>query len=223
MKRFPRQVSAVLFDLDGVLVDTARAHYCAWSRLAAQLGLPFDEVANEHLKGVGREESLELLLGARRTEVPTAEKRRLAALKNDWYLELIAQMQPSDLLPGAREALVAVKSAGLSIALTSASRNAKFLVGRLELDVLLDVVVDASSIVRGKPAPDIYLRGATQLSVPPAQCLGVEDAIAGVDSINAAGMLSVGVGSRTTLRHADAVIASIADFRLSDYRVEAPQ
>jgi beta-phosphoglucomutase len=221
LNTFPRSVSAILFDLDGVLVDTARAHFGAWLRLARQLGLPFDEEANERLKGVGREESLDLLLGPQASSVSGAEKRRLAALKNDWYREMIAQLRPADLLPGAREVLETVKSAGVRTGLTSASRNAKFLVGRLEIEELLDTIVDGGTIAHGKPAPEIYLRGASDLAVPPVHCLGVEDAIAGVKSIAAAGMASIGIGSRSHLVDADAVIATIAEFRLSDYRIES--
>ena len=212
----PAQLQGVAFDLDGVLTDTARAHFRAWKRLADLLGIPFDEEANEALKGVDRMGSLALILGDR-PGFGAAERARLAAQKNAWYLEEIAHFGTDDLFPGARDALHQCRSAGLGVALASASRNAPLLLERLGIAPLFDVVVDPASVAAGKPAPDIFLAAAAALSVPPAACLGVEDSEAGLAAIRAAGMPSLAVGSAPGLDAADRRIPAIAGFRLADY------
>lgn len=217
MSVFPRPLAAVLFDLDGVLTDTAQAHFVAWKRLADTLGIPFDAAANEALKGVDRMGSLDLILACGDRTVGDAERTDLAARKNRWYLEAIASFSPDDLFPGARAALEAVRAAGLGTALASASRNAPVLLERMRIADLFDVVVDPASVAHGKPAPDIFLAAAAALGVDPALCLGVEDAPAGIAAIHAAGMPALGIGSRAALPDADAILAGIADFRLEAY------
>lgn len=212
----PVHLQGVAFDLDGVLTDTARAHFRAWKRLADSLGIPFDEEANEALKGVDRMGSLALILGDR-PGFDEEERRRLAAVKNDWYLEEIAHFGPDDLFPGAREALMQCRDAGLKLALASASRNAPLLLRRLGIDALFDHVVDPASVDQGKPAPDIFLAAASALALPPATCLGVEDSEAGLRAIKAAGMPSLAVGASASLAGADRRIENIAAFDLSDY------
>lgn len=212
----PTPLDAVAFDLDGVLTDTARAHFRAWKRLADMLGIAFDETANEALKGVDRLASLALILGDR-PGFDTAARARLATVKNGWYLEEIARFGPGDLFPGARDAIRRCRAAGLSVALASASRNAPLLLARLGIDGLFDIVVDPASVAHGKPAPDIFLAAARGVGAAPARTLGVEDAAAGIAAIRAAGMPSLGVGDSVTLREADRVIAGIADFDLRDY------
>jgi beta-phosphoglucomutase len=212
-------ISAILFDLDGVLTDTAHAHYIAWKRLADELGVPFDAEANEALKGVDRMGSLDLLLRRGGLSADAAQREVLAARKNDWYLDAIKSFSPDDLFPGAREVLCAVRSAGLRTALCSASRNAPGLIGQLGIADLLDIVVDPASVAHGKPAPDIFLAAARLLGVDPTACLGVEDAPAGIAAIRAAGMIAIGIGDPQMLSDADRVIPSIADFRLEDYHV----
>lgn len=211
-----RRLAGVAFDLDGVLTDTARAHYRAWKRLADALGIPFDEAANEALKGVDRMGSLALILGDR-PGYDDAERARLAARKNDWYLEEIAHFGPGDLFPGARAALEQCHAAGLGVALASASRNAPLLIARMEVDTLFDAVIDPAGVAAGKPAPDIFLAAARALGAAPARILGVEDAPAGIAAIRAAGMPALGVGAPGPLAGADWVIPAIADFDLADY------
>ena len=220
MMRLPRAIDAVAFDLDGVLTDTARAHFRAWKRLADSIGIPFDEAANEALKGVDRMGSLALILG----DWPgfdAAARAGLAAQKNEWYLNEIEEFGPGDLFPGARDAIEQCRAAGLSVALASASRNAPLLLQRMEIDGLFDVVVDPASVAAGKPAPDIFLAAARAVGAAPDRVLGVEDAPAGVAAIHAAGMAALGVGTRAALPEADLIILTIADFRLSDYRIQA--
>jgi beta-phosphoglucomutase len=208
---------AVIFDLDGVITDTAHYHFLAWKRLADSVGAPFDAAFNEQLKGVDRMGSLELILArAPRTYTP-AEKRALADAKNGHYQELIATMTPADLLPGALRALADVRAAGLKIGLASVSRNAFTVLDRLGIRDRFDDVVDAATVVNGKPDPEIFLTAAAHLGVRPADCLGVEDAAAGVAAIKDAGMVAVGVGSADVLYRADRVIPSMEAFRLDDY------
>jgi beta-phosphoglucomutase len=213
---FPRPLGGVAFDLDGVLTDTARAHYRAWKRLADTLDIPFDEAANEALKGVDRMGSLALILGDR-PGFDAGHRDALAARKNQWYLEEIENFGPADLFPGAREAVEACRAAGLAVALASASRNAPLLLHRLGIASLFQIVVDPASVARGKPAPDIFLAAAAATNTAPAAMLGVEDAPAGIAAIRAAGMASLGIGPAGSLPEADRLIASIADFRLGDY------
>lgn len=212
----PRPLDAVAFDLDGVLTDTAPAHFRGWKRLADSLGIPFDEQANEALKGVGRMDSLTLLLGDR-PGYDLATRRALAARKNGWYLDEIARFGPADLFPGARAALEACRAAGLRIALASASRNAALLLARLGITDLFDAVVDPSGLP-GKPAPDIFLSAAAAVGVAPARTLGVEDSVAGLRAIRAAGMASLAIGDPAALAGADRVIGRIAAFDLAAYR-----
>jgi beta-phosphoglucomutase len=214
---FPRPLDAVAFDLDGVLTDTARAHYRAWKRLADLLDIPFDEHANEELKGIDRMGSLARILGDRPGYDETA-RLRLARTKNDWYLEEIAHFGPGDLFPGARDALEQCRAAGLSVTLASASRNAPLLLARMQVDALFDAVIDPTSVAAGKPAPDIFLAAAKAAGAAPARTLGVEDSSAGIVAIRAAGMPALGIGDPAVLAEADRVIPSIAAFRLSDYR-----
>jgi len=208
---------AVIFDLDGVITDTARYHYLAWKRLAESQGVPFDEAFNEHLKGIDRMGSLDLILASSTRHYAPEEKLALATEKNEHYKELIALMTPGDLLPGAVQALDDCRAAGLKIGLASVSRNAFTVLDRLGITGKFDYVVDAGTIGRGKPDPEIFLAAATALGVLPADCFGVEDAVAGVASIKSAGMYAVGVGDPQTLQQADVVIPSLAQFRLSDY------
>ncbi len=208
---------AVVFDLDGVITDTARYHYLAWKRLADGIDAPFDEAFNEELKGVDRMGSLELILARAPRAFSADEKLALADAKNSHYQRLIATMTPSDLLPGAVRALEQVRAAGLRTGLASVSKNAFTVLDRLGIRDRFDVVVDAATIARSKPDPEIFLRAAAGLGVAPADCLGVEDAAAGVASIKGAGMFAVGVGDAQVLRQADVVIPSLERFDLFDY------
>jgi len=208
---------AVIFDLDGVITDSARFHYLAWKRLADGIGAPFDEAFNEELKGVDRMGSLELILARAPRGFTQEEKLQLADAKNAHYRELVATMTPADLLPGALRALEQVRAAGLAIGLASVSKNAFTVLDRLGIRDRFDYVVDAATIARSKPDPEIFLRAANELGVAPGDCLGVEDAAAGVAAIKAAGMFAVGVGDAQVLRQADRVIPSLEHFDLSVY------
>jgi len=208
---------AVIFDLDGVITDTAHYHYLAWKRLAETQGVHFDHAFNENLKGIDRMGSLDLILASAAKQYTPEEKLALADEKNLHYQELIATMSASDLLPGAVAALDTVRAAGMKIGLASVSKNAFTVLERLGITDKFDYVVDAALIARGKPDPEIFLKAAHELGVAPADCLGVEDAVAGVAAIKSAGMFALGIGQANVLTQADVVIASLAQFDLNAY------
>lgn len=211
MERAP--VGGFIFDLDGVLTDTAEFHYRAWQRLADEEGLPFDRAANEHLRGVSRRASLELILKGR--VYPEEKIEAMLARKNSYYLEAIRAITPADVLPGARELLAEIRAAGLKIALGSASRNAGEVLDRLGLRPLLDAVADGNSVERPKPAPDLFLFAARLLSLPPAACVVVEDAAAGIEAARAGGLRTIGIGPPERVGRAEAVFPSLEGLHLA--------
>ena len=203
-----------IFDLDGVLTDTAEFHYRAWQRLADEEDLPFDRQANEALRGVSRRESLMLILGQR--AYPEDKIQDMLARKNSYYLQAIQTISPGDLLPGARELLQEIRAAGLQAALGSASKNAAEVINRLGLRPLLDAVSDGNSVTHPKPAPDLFLHAAAQLKLEPAECVVVEDAAAGIEAALAGGFRTVGLGPRQRVGQAEAVFPSLEGVRLAD-------
>jgi len=197
---------ACIFDLDGVITDTAHYHFLAWQRLAHSLGIDFDEADNERLKGVGRMESLAYILAKTDRPFTDAERNKLAAQKNEDYKELIKGITPGDLLPGIPEAFNWLRANNWLIGLASASRNAPQVIESLQVADVFDYVADAGKIPNGKPAPDIFFDVAQAFGLPSSKCLGVEDAASGVTAIKAAGMYAVGIGSAETLAHADIIL-----------------
>ena len=191
---------AVIFDLDGVLTDTAEQHYRGWQRLADQEGLPFDRAANEHLRGLSRRESLLALLGDRMVDEATLDA--WMTRKNDYYVASLADMSPADALPGAVELVRDAKNRGCLVAIGSSSRNAPLVLDKLGIAQMFDAVADGISVERAKPAPDLFLEAARRLDVPPADCVVVEDAGSGVDAALAAGMVAVGIGPPERVGHA---------------------
>lgn len=205
--------AAALFDLDGVLADTAGAHYQAWKRIADELGIAFTATDNEALKGIDRMGSLDLLLDLGGRRVSDEERIGLAARKNALYLNAVERMGPDDVLPGARELVEAARAAKLRCAVASASRNAPALLRRLGIDGLFDFVADPAA-ARPKPAPDLFLACASAVGAEPPACIAFEDAPAGVEAIKTAGMFAVGIGDAGVLAAADVVYASPADVDL---------
>lgn len=204
---------AIIFDLDGVIVDTAKFHFLAWKSLADELGYFFDEKVNERLKGVSRMRSLEIILevnGA--TEKFTDdEKAEMAARKNDLYVSFVKTLKPGDMLPGVEEFLSRAKAAGLKTAVASVSKNAPLVLKCLGAADKFDYVADAARVTRSKPAPDIFLDCARALGVDPADCIGVEDAQAGIEAIKAAGMYAVGINVDVTTVEPDLHLRSTAE------------
>lgn len=201
-----QSMQAAIFDLDGVIVDTAKYHYLAWKRLANQLGFDFTERDNERLKGVSRMRSLDILLEIGGVALDEASKQALAAQKNGWYVDHIRQLTADDLLPGSAEYLHAIRARGVKTALGSASKNAPLILERLGVADLFDAVVDGNSVSKAKPDPEVFLLGAELLATPPADCIVFEDAVAGVEAAKRAGMGVVGVGDPETLKEADMII-----------------
>lgn len=214
--------AAVIFDLDGVLTDTAELHYQSWQRIADELGVPFDRQANEALRGLSRGESLERLLGARSADFSPQRKQEITARKNADYLERVARMTPADLLPGARELLIAARQAELGVALASASRNAGAVIDRLGIRALLDVIVDGNDAPRSKPDPQIFLLAADRLHVPPPRCVVVEDAGSGVAAALAAGMSVVGIGPKQRVGQAHLIVPAIGELTVAMIRSLLP-
>ncbi len=211
---FPTSLKACLFDLDGVLVDTAVFHFQAWRRLALELGFDFTEHQNEQLKGISRMESLDRILAWGGVSLTEAEKQAWATRKNGWYLELVNQMTPADVLPGVRDFLENLRKAGIKTALGSASKNAPLILERVGITDLFDAVIDGNHTSRSKPDPEVFLLGAKALGVPPAECLVFEDAVAGIEAAHRGGMKAVGVGSAAVLREAELVIPGFVGLTL---------
>jgi beta-phosphoglucomutase len=203
---------AVIFDLDGVITDTARFHFLAWKHLANQLGIDIDEQFNESLKGVDRMGSLERILARGNKKYTDSEKHALADQKNEHYKELIKEMTAKDLLPGASSTLNALRTMGIKIGLASVSKNAGTIVERLGISDQFDYIVDANRISKGKPDPEIFLTAAQELKVTPQDCIGVEDAVVGIQAIKAAGMYAIGVGDPKVLSQADRIIHDLTAF-----------
>ena len=203
------EIKACIFDLDGVIVDTAVYHYRAWKRLANELGFDFSEESNEKLKGISRKESLELILGWGGVVKTEAERDELAQRKNRWYVEMISEMTAQEILPGATEFLVSLKEAGYKIALGSASKNAGMILDKVGLTSYFDGIVDGNIVAASKPDPLVFLKGAEMLNTMPAQCVVFEDAIAGIEAAKAGGMKVIGVGLPENLNGADLVIAGL--------------
>jgi beta-phosphoglucomutase len=209
---FMSSISACLFDLDGVLVDTAKYHYIAWKRLAGELGFEFTEQDNERLKGVSRMASLDILLEVGGVTLDEGAKLALAEKKNAWYVEYISNMDESEILPGALEFIQALKDRGIKVALGSASKNAMLILNNTGLTPYFDAIIDGTKTAQAKPDPEVFTMGAHELGVQPEACVVFEDAEAGIEAATRAGMRSVGIGSPETLRRANIVLPSLEGF-----------
>lgn len=204
---------AFIYDLDGVITDTAEYHFLAWQKLAENLGISIDRQFNEQLKGISRMDSLERILNLDPSlnELSDEEKLRLAAQKNAHYLELIESINPNDILSGIEKLLKRNKEENIKIALGSASKNARTIIDKLGLGDYFDYIVDASKVEKGKPDPETFLVAADALGISYSGCIGLEDSAAGVEAINKAGMFSVGIGDEEHLSHADYLVASTSE------------
>jgi beta-phosphoglucomutase len=211
-------IQACLFDLDGVIVDTAVYHYKAWKRLANELGFDFTEEQNELLKGVSRVRSLEIILKIGGVTKTDAEKEELATRKNTWYVDMINQMRPDEILPGAREFVQACRDAGIKTALGSASKNSMTILEKINMVNLFDAIIDGNKVSQAKPDPEVFLKGAEALGVVPSACVVFEDAIAGVEAAINGGMKVVGIGSRSVLKGANLVVNGLDEMSLERLR-----
>jgi len=204
-------VKGIIFDLDGVLVDTARYHYLAWKRLADELGFNFTEEDNERLKGVSRMQSLEILFEVGKVTMTNEQKEISATRKNTWYVEYLHKLDETALLSGSKEYLLKLRKDGKKIALGSASKNAPLILERLNITSFFDAVIDGNSVSKTKPDPEVFLKGAQALGLPPVECAVFEDALAGIEAAKACGMFAVAVGKIENLPGADLYISSLAD------------
>lgn len=217
------KIKGLLFDLDGVITDTAEYHYLAWKNLATSLKIEFTREFNENLKGISRMESLEkiLKLGHKNKVINQEQKNTLAEIKNSEYVALIDEVSANDILPGIEKLLKEAQNLGLKMVLTSASKNGPRLLEKLGLSQYFDEVIDPGTLKKGKPAPEIYLLGAKVLGLEPEECIGFEDAYSGVESINAAGIYSVGIGAPEILSEADYIVKSTSELDLAMILIEA--
>ncbi len=196
---------AFIFDLDGVIVDTAKYHYLAWRNLANSLGFDFTKEQNEQLKGVSRVKSLEILLGIGNMKLPDEKKQELLIKKNEEYLSYVNNMTAEEILPGINNMLDFLIKNDVKFALGSASKNAPLILEKVGLINKFTAIVDGNQVTKAKPDPEVFLLGAEKLKMKPTNCVVVEDAIAGVKAANAANMTSIGIGNADTLKEANYV------------------
>jgi len=209
-------IKACIFDLDGVIVDTAHYHFLAWKRLADELGIPFTEHDNERLKGVSRLRSMDILLEIGGVSMDSVRKESLANRKNTWFVEYIERMKADEIFPGVKALIDQLRRAGIKVALASSSKNAKTVIKLLDIEKMFEVVVDGNMVTHSKPDPEIFLKAAQLLRAAASDCLVFEDAAAGVEAALAAGMKCVGVGNEKQLHHATMVIPTTATFQIQD-------
>ena len=211
MKPNNHPIQACLFDLDGVLVDTAKYHFLAWKRLADELGFVFTEEDNERLKGVSRMASLDILLAIGHLQLDEEIKIALADKKNNWYVEYISKMDESEILPGSLAFLQELKQHGIKIALGSASKNAMTILNNANLVPYFDAIIDGTHTSNAKPDPEVFILGAKAVQIAPEHCVVFEDAEAGIEAALRAGMRSIGIGSVGSLTQAEFVVSSLED------------
>lgn len=210
------RLEACLFDLDGVIVDTAKYHFIAWRRLSEELVVPFDASDNERLKGRSRVDSLEYILRKGSLVLDNDTKVKLMDRKNAWYLDQVKQMTPAELAPGVVELMDELRAAGIKVGLGSSSRNAPLILNLCAIADRFDVVVDGNSITFSKPDPEVFLKGADALKVAPANTVVFEDAASGVEAAVNGGFKVIGVGSPDSLKAADFVISDFSGFSMAE-------
>ena len=197
---------AFIFDLDGVIVDTAKYHYLAWKELANELGFDFTVEQNEQLKGVSRIDSLEILLQIGNVELSEERKDTLLIEKNTQYLAFIEKMGQEEILPGIKKLLQYLKNNNIPFSLGSASKNARLILKTLDLYHFFDAIIDGNDVHIAKPNPEVFLKAAEKLGIKPENCIVVEDAAAGIKAANRAKMMSIGIGDKTILKEAKFVL-----------------
>lgn len=204
-------MKGAIFDLDGVIVDTAKYHYLAWKELAKDLGFDFKESDNERLKGVSRMRSLDILLEVGGIEASDEEKIRMAESKNTRYVEMLQNLDKSELLEGAEEYLLKLKSEGVLISLGSASKNAPLILDKLGIVHLFDAIVDGNNVSKAKPDPEVFLKGAEMLGLDPADCCVFEDSQAGIEAARTAGCSVIAIDKNGILTDADRYVRCLGD------------
>ena len=214
-------LKALIFDLDGVLTDTAKYHYLAWKKLADELGFYFNEEINELLKGVSRINSFEIILQKNNAtdKFSPEEKEALANKKNEYYKEMIEQLTPNDILEGIVPFVTEARNNGVKCAVASISKNAQRVLELLKISDMFDYIADAALVKKPKPNPEIFLTCANALGFKPNECVGIEDAQSGIESIHSAGMLSVGINVAITSVKPDIVLKSTSELNFDEILV----
>lgn len=194
---------AFIFDLDGVIVDTAKYHFIAWQKLAQELGIDFTPEHNEQLKGVSRQQSLEIILNIGNATATNEQKTKWLTQKNDEYLSYISQINQSEILGGVLPVLDYIKSKNQKIVLGSASKNARLILEKTGIMPYFDAIIDGNDVSKAKPDPEVFALGAQKVGIEPENCIVFEDSIAGIQAANIAGMTSIGIGEKDILNEAD--------------------
>ncbi len=213
------KINTYIFDLDGVIVDTAKYHFLAWKKLADELGIDFTHEHNELLKGVSRIRSLEIILELGNIQISDAEFDRCLNQKNKDYLTYIDKMDESEILPGVLDALNFIKGKGGKIVLGSASKNAKPILEKVGLVDYFDAIIDGNDVSKAKPDPEVFLLGAKKVNSKPEECVVFEDAVAGIQAAKNAGMISIGIGNKEVLNEADFVFKDFMEFDLKELKL----
>lgn len=200
-----------IFDLDGVIVDTAKYHFLAWQKLAKSIGIDFSHEQNEQLKGVSRVKSLEKILAWGNKTISEDKFNALMASKNDDYLSFIAKMNHDEILPDVPKVLNYLKAQNQPISLGSASKNARQILEKVDLLKQFDAIVDGNDVSKAKPDPEVFLIAAKALNIKPEDCIVFEDSVAGVQAANTANMISIGIGEKSVLHEADYVFSDFTE------------
>ncbi|WP_422861091.1 beta-phosphoglucomutase [Flagellimonas sp. W118] len=211
-------IKGFIFDLDGVITDTAASHYDAWKKLSDEMGWAFDHTVNNKLRGISRMDSIQVIMDHNNASLDEAIIIELAAKKNEIYVASLETMTPEDYLPGAKELLTHLRTEGFSVALGSASKNAIKVLQQLNATAYFDVIGDGNSVSKSKPEPDIFLYGSEKMGLQPDECIVFEDAESGVDAAKAGGFYSVGIGPEERIGHADLRFDTMAEATLFEVK-----
>lgn len=211
-----KEIKGLLFDLDGVIVDTAKYHYLAWKQLSDELGIDFNIKDNERLKGVSRMRSFKIILEIGGRTMSKEEKEKNCSKKNEIYLEYIYKLKADEVLPGVIDFLTDAKTKGYKLALGSASKNSRLILEKLFILDLFDEIVDGTIVSKAKPDPEVFLKGAELLKLPKDRCIVFEDASAGIEAAHSAGMLAIGIGTVENLPEADIILAGLNNITVDE-------
>ena len=212
-----RRIKGLIFDLDGVLVTTEHNHFIAWKNTAEIVGIPFNEEDNEQLKGISRVDSLKKILELGNKSISEETFNELLTKKNEYYLNSIADINQAHLLPGVLNVLKTAQLHGLKCAVGSSSKNARFILSKLQIDSYFSVIVDGNDVLNPKPHPEVFLKGAQQMGLEPFECIVFEDAKSGVQAAKEGGFSAIGVGNPTLIDFVDSYLHNLNDFSLEEY------
>jgi beta-phosphoglucomutase len=212
-----RRIKGLIFDLDGVLVTTEHNHFIAWKNTAEMLGISFSEEDNEQLKGISRVDSLKKILELGNKSISDETFNELLTKKNEYYLNSIADINQSNLLPGVLSVLKNAQLHGIKCAVGSSSKNARFILSKLQIDSYFSVIVDGNDVSFPKPHPEVFLKGAQQMGLEPFECIVFEDAKSGVQAAKEGGFTAIGVGNPTLIDFVDSYLLNLNEFSLEEY------